>query len=896
MIRTKLNMPIAGSQTIQRDGVMAYLELGMQRRLNLMVAGAGYGKSTAASIWLDLKSKAGTRVVWVSLDEDDNDPHRFMGYLTAALSSHLKGLETVLESLHSGDLPQLEWVIDECVFAIEQDTAEQPLILALDDYHLIREQSIHKALDFLVKHSPETFKILMLTRQRPELPLALYRSRGWLNELDEAILAFDAKESEAFLKGIIDLDHESSSTEALNTLIKRTEGWAAGLQLAALTLKPKGSLSSRPSKTERSQEDSLVLAINAFTGSHPFVVAYLTEQVLSGLSRRERLILLVASVADRFCTELVAALLKPFGEEMDSGDLVAFESKHYFIIPLDECRRWFRFHHLFLESLRSQLEKALRTGGTGYGDETLESLHLQASHWFEENGCEIEAFQHAAAAGAIDRAAMLLQAGQVPLVFRGATRLALSWLETLQPKALDSRPWLWVLMASADFYLGKMGQVARRLLAAEKSIELLTGKTDMDLDPLKGHIASVKAILFALQYDSIRAEEEAQRALRLAEEENIGVKSSAYWALGYAKMLKQENDLAEAYLSEAKWLSQKTGPINIWLMACIGLGNIQQRALSYEAALRYYQEVFEFKGHKAYPATADAYLGKAQILMMQGRLNEAEGFISEASRLIGLIDHTDRKVLCQMEEAKLMSARGANREALMRLEQIENECKRDGYFHRLEEVTYQQGIILLKLGNIRAVELILKLRYSEKLAFRLNLAKGEARQAIERAEPWIEQGMAMGLHEQILEDLILLAHAYYKNGARQKGFELFQKAVALCHQNKCTRPFAEVGIGMIDMVRDSELELIYPMFMSEILTALELKEKPEIQEGVESLTPRERDVLRLIAEGMSNEEIGSHLFLAVSSVKGINQRIFGKMQVDRRTEAVAKAKQLGWIP
>lgn len=883
MIRTKLNRPMAGPQTILRDRVMASLDQGMKRRLILIVAGAGYGKSTAASAWMDQKLKMGSRVVWLSLDVDDNDPHRFMRYLTTALAANLKGLETVMASLQSGDLAQLEWVLDECIFAIEQGTEDQMLILALDDYHLIQDQAVHEALDFLIRHSPETFKILMMSRHRPDLPLALYRSRGWLHELDEALLAFDVHESELFLRGMVELEDGSDTAGPLMTLIERTEGWAAGLQLAALSLNPKRT------------EDSIILAINAFTGSHPFVVAYLTEQVLASMSRRERLILLCAALTDRFCTELVAALLKPFGVAIDGNDLVDFENKHYFVIPLDEGHRWFRFHHLFLDVLRGQLEKSLGTGGVEYGDLTLETLHLEASRWFAENDCEFEAFQHATEAGDIDRAAMLLQVGQVPLVFRGATRLALTWLESLPQKALDMRPWLWVLMASADFYLGRMGQVARRLQAAEKGIELLTGKIEMDFDPLKGHIASVKAILFAVQHDSERAEAEAQLALRLTEDANVGVMSSAFWALGYAKLLKHEYGLAEEYFGEAKWLSQKSGPVNIWLMALVGLGKIKQEALSYEAALRYYQEIFEFKGHKAYPTTADAYLGKAQILLKQDRLSEAEDLIREASRLVGLIDRTDRKMLCQMEEVKLMAARGAYREALIRLEGIEKACKQEGYSHLLEAIAYEQGRILLKLGNIAAVELMLKLRYMEKLDFRLKLAKGEARQAIELAEPWIEEGMALGMHEQIIEDLILHAHACYRHGARQKGFESLQRAVALCHQNNCTRPFAEASFGMIDMIRDSELELIYPAFISRILMTLEAKAHPEIGEGVESLTPRELDVLRLIADGMSNEEIGNQLYLVLSSVKGINQRIFGKMQVDRRTEAVAKAKQLGWI-
>lgn len=895
MIRTKLNRPMAGPQTILRHRAMASLDQGMKRRLLLMVAGAGYGKSTAASAWMEQKLEMGSRVVWLSLEVDDNDPHRFMRYLTTALAANLKGLETVIDSLQSGDLVQLEWVLDECVFAIEQGTEDQMLILALDDYHLIQDQAVHGALDYLIRHSPETFKILMMSRQRPDLPLALYRSRGWLHELDEALLAFDVHESELFLRGMVELENGSSTDGALMTLIKRTEGWVAGLQLAALTLKPKERVHSKDSGDQPSQEDSLILAINAFTGSHPFVVAYLTEQVLASMSRRERLILLCAAVTDRFCTELVAALLKPLGEVIDTNDLSGFESKHYFVISLDEGRRWFRFHHLFLDVLRSQLDKSLGKGGVEYGDLTVEKLHMEASRWFAENDCEIEAFQHATAAGDIDRAAMLLQVGQVPLVFRGATRLALNWLESLPLKALDTRPWLWVLMASADFYLGRIGQVARRLQAAEKGIELLSGKIEIDFDPLKGHIASVKAILYAVLHDSDKAEEEAQLALRLTENDNVGVKSSAFWALGYAKLLKHEHSLAEEYLGEAKWLSQKTGPVNIWLMASNGLGKIKQEALSYEAALRYYQEIFEFKGHKAYPTTADAYLGKAQILMKQDRLSEAEELIREASRLVGLIDRTDRKMLCQMEEVKLMAARGAFREALIKLEGIEKACKQEGYSHLLEDIAYEQGRILLKLGNIAAVDLMLKLRYMEKLDFRLKLAKGEARQAIELIEPRIEQGIALGMHEQILEDLILHAHACYRHGARHKGFESLQRAVALCHQNNCTRPFAEAGMGMIDMIRESELELIYPAFITRILMTLEAKERPEIQEGIESLTPRELDVLRLIADGMSNEEIGNQLYLVLSSVKGINQRIFGKMQVDRRTEAVAKGKQLGWI-
>ena len=330
-------------------------------------------------------------------------------------------------------------------------------------------------------------------------------------------------------------------------------------------------------------------------------------------------------------------------------------------------------------------------------------------------------------------------------------------------------------------------------------------------------------------------------------------------------------------------------------MSTIGLGKIKQVTLAYDQALAIYQEVFDIPGHRGYAITCDVYHAKAQILFQQNDIGAAKSALKEAIEISKSIDKTDRKAIYQVFMAKISSYEGHEREALHLLEQAERYCRSEGYLHLLSDIAYEQGVILLKLGNIGAVEVSLKLNNQENLDIRLKLAKGEGRNAIALLEKRIDSEIENNWLEEVLEDLVLHALACYKYGVVQKSLESLQRAVELAHQSQSRQVFLSGGVKMLNLLRISQLDQVYPAFVRSLIKHLE-KNVAKTEYGlVESLTPREFEVLKLIACGYSNEAIAKKLFLAISSVKGINQRIYGKLQVERRTEAVSVAKMLGWI-
>lgn len=894
MIRTKLNLPVQHTNDIARNNVIDKLNQKFSSRLFLIIAGAGYGKSTSISQWLTKIENQNCRVGWISLDHLDNDPIRFMSYFVTAIQMQLgSGLEEVIERLESPYAPNLDWVMMACINAIDKELRsnqrDEPLklVLALDDFHFIKSKEILAAIDLLITYCPENFKLVLISREIPDLSLVTYRSKGWLIEISSADLAFNHMESLVFLKQVMETGQEIN---LLETLIEKTEGWAAGLQLAALAI---------------SKNNNDVFEVEKISGNHPFILEYLTEQVLKTLPENERILLMLSSISDRFCIELALKLLKSVNQAVDftENPYVYFQKKHYFIISLDAEKVWFRFHHLFSDVLCLQLKKWIKRQNNLDGQTTLNKLHLEASIWFLENGHEVEGFQHAVLADEIDLCTKILHSGIVPFLYRGGAGQAIEWLCKLPAFELNKRPWLWMIYASASLHVGKTDDVEIRLVAAENS--LIACETMMEkgiptmskgeIDKIKEHIASIRAVLYATQHHMEKAIEQAQLGLKYADENSITTLSSCNWALGYAKFEAKDYRLAQQYFGTAKLLSQTNGPLIIWLMSTIGLGKIKQYSLSYEKALMIFQEVFDFPGHKGYAITCDVYYGWAQILYQQGDIEAAETVLDEAIEIAKSIDRTDRKAMYQIFKAKIMAFQGEEREALFLLEKAEKYCKSEGYTHLLAEIAYEQGLILLKLGNLTAVEVSLKLQDQEKLEIRLKLAKGEGRDAIALLEKRIQIEFENLWLEEVVEDLILHALACYKYGVLGKSLESLQKAVELSHQSNSIQMFITNGLEMLKLLRESNLDQVYPEFIRGLIKKLELEVSKDEYKLIEPLTTRELEVLKLIANGYSNETIAQNLFLATSSVKGINQRIFSKLQVDRRTEAVLKAKLLGWI-
>lgn len=911
MIITKLTPPIQEEKMILRSDIVMHLEDERNKRLILVAAGAGYGKSTTISQWAVNLTKKGISVAWLSLDERDDDPVTFIQNLVAAIRARVPSvLEEVEESLTDAYPTNISWAMTECINAMTNYCSahvigdDLKLALVLDDFHLITSQEIVKAIEGLVDFSPKGFQLILSSRELPELPIAYYRAKNWLVEIGAEALAFSQQEGRDFFKNSLPFSHKYSVRDALT---RKTEGWVTGMQLLALSIKNK---------------EDILRATESFTGNHPYVMHYLVGQVLEGLSEREQWLLMVTSIAKRFSLPLAEALMEEVTEHMKIGlqsdDLegnnpvnkevttfLTFEKRHLFMTPLDDQWHWFRYHQLFADVLTSRLVKQLKMPWNNEQAITIESLHLTASRWFTENGYEIEGFEHALKTGKIDLCDHLLQSGTVPLMYRGLVSQAVKWFESLPLHELNARPWLWVMFASAGLYMGRFAEVDRRLKAADDHLSKYQagqkiGKkqrplTLKDVRLIKGHMASLRSVVFATQYNFEEAMRQATLALDYSNDTTVIIQSSANWSLGYSKLELKAYKSAYVYLLEAKVLSEQNGPMIIWLMSVIGLGKLKQYAMSYEGALEIYQKVFDFKGHKGYPITCDAYLAKAHICFEKGELNEAERLLEEARHLVAGIDRTDRKALCQIFKAKLLMTRGRYQESFQLLEQAESYCLREDYQHRLDQITKEKGRILLKTGHINAVGMLIKLRYEENLDIDLKLAKGQWQEAIKLLETRMDNARKHELIEEGFRALVLHALACYKEGLLDKGLESLQKAMALAIPNKSVMSFVECGPSMVVFIKNSGLDQVYPGFLQGLQGLQRSMMMDDKDQYLEALSPRELEVLILISRGCSNEAIANRLFLAVSSVKGINQRIFSKLQVGRRTEAVAKARQLSWI-
>jgi len=362
LLTTKLYLPPARPTLVPRPRLTAHLSDGLTRPLTLISAPAGFGKTTLLSEWRASDAGRDFPLAWLSLDDDDNNPTRFLTYVVAALATLQPGLgETTLALLHSPQPPPPQAILTSLINDLGE--FEDPFALVLDDYHLITAQPVHEALTFILDHLPPPMRLVILTRADPPLPLARLRVRNQLTEIRAADLRFTHDEAATFLNRVMRLALSADDVRALET---RTEGWIAGLQLAALALQTPLSMEGRGAPSR---------FITTFSGSHHYIVDYLADEVLNRQPDPVRAFLLQTSILDRLTGALCDALTqRTDGQVM----LEVLEQANLFVIPLDDERRWYRYHHLFADALRNRLQQAQ--------PDWLSDLHRRAAEWHEQNG------------------------------------------------------------------------------------------------------------------------------------------------------------------------------------------------------------------------------------------------------------------------------------------------------------------------------------------------------------------------------------------------------------------------------------------------------------------------------------------------------------------------------
>jgi LuxR family maltose regulon positive regulatory protein len=843
---------------------MARLQESRQGKLLLISAPAGFGKTTLVSQWAGVCE---CQVAWLSLDEGDSDPIRFLTYFIAALQTIAPAAgQWALSALQTPQPPSFPTLLTSLVNDIA--AIPDPFILALDDYHLVDATAVDDALAFLLEQLPPQMRLVIATREDPNLSLARLRARGQLSELRAADLRFTLAEATDFLNRVMGLSLEPNEIIALEN---RTEGWVAGLQLAALSLQGQTNAAD---------------FIHAFTGSHRFVLDYLVEEVWRRQPEEIQTFLLSTAVLERLCGELCDAVAQ---EAAVSGaeTLAYLERANLFVTPLDHERRWYRYHHLFADLLRQRLAQL--------GQAHTAELHRRASGWYEGQALDLEAFQHAAAAGDIERAERLLVGRGMPLLFQGAVRPILRWLESLPTAVLDAHPYLWVTYANALLFLSQIVGVEEKLQAAEAA--LVGVALDDKTRDLIGYIATTRATIAVTQHQVEAIMTQSRRALDYLHPHNLAMRTATTWTLGYAHQLQGDRAAAGRAYTEAIAISQKIGHFIIHLMATLGLGSIQEAENQLHLAAETYRQALQLAGDLPLPVACDAYLGLARLAYEWNDLPTAQRYGDEGVRLARQIERTNRFVIGQLFMARLKLAQGEAAEAAALVAQVE-PLARQYFAEQLPAVTAVQAQLLLHQGNLAAAAELAQTHDIPLAQARVRLAEGEAAAALAVLEPWRRQVEALGWQDERLRALLLQALAYQAQGERDTAVQLLRDALTLAQPGGFIRAFVDEGEAMAQLLlrlKDEGGGL--NEYVRQLLAAFdhERATTPAPQPLLDPLSERELEVLRLIAQGFSNREIGERLFLALNTVKGHNRRIFDKLAVQRRTEAVARARELGLL-
>jgi LuxR family maltose regulon positive regulatory protein len=909
ILATKLYVPPPRPEAVQRTRLIERLDEGLHRRLTLVCAPAGFGKTTLLGEWVATLPRP---AAWLSLDEGDNDPARFLAYLVAALRTIAPSVgEGVLGALGSPQPPPTESVLTALLN--EMAALAEDLILILDDYHVINATAVDDALAFLLEHLPPRMHLVMATREDPPLPIARLRARGQMCEVRAAELRFTPTEASGFLEGATGL---KLSTEDMAALEERTEGWIAGLQLAALSM--------------RGRED-VGGFIRAFAGDNRYVLDYLAEEVLGRQPERIRSFLLSTSVLERMSGPLCDAVT---GQEDGRGMLEALERGNFFVVPLDERRQWYRYHHLFADVLYAHL--------MAEHPDLIPALHRRASGWYERNGWTVDAIRHALAAEDFGRAADLVELA-VPEMRRSRQEATLlGWFEALPDELFRDRPVLNVHYAGTLLQSGRLEGVEDRMRDAEQWLDTKAdvgerseassaGMVVVDQEEfrrLPGSVAIYRAGIALVVGDVTETVKYARRALDLAAEDDhfrcgsaAALLGLAYWTSGDLEAGHRSYADGMAHLLRIGHISDAIGCAIALADMRIGQGRLRDAMGTYERGLRLATK----QGEPFLRGAADMHVGMSDIHRERNELDVATQHLQRSEELGEFAGLPQNRYRWRVAMARIREAHGDLDGALDLLDEAERLYVGD-FFPNVRPVAAQKARVLIAQGRLgealdwarerglSAHDSLGYLREFEHVTLaRVLVAQFET----QRVEQSIHE--AMGLLERLLqtaeagertgsaiEILILRALAHHVQGDTPTGLVPLERALTLAEPEGYARVFVDEGRPMARLLAEGAARGIVPHYTAKLLAAFEAEKQknadesqpsttPPAQSLIEPLSQRELEVLRLIAQGLSNREIGEKLYLAIITVKGHNRNIFRKLGVRRRTEAVARARELGLL-
>jgi len=915
ILTTKLFIPRPRPELVPRPRLLSLLEAGIHRKLTLVAAPAGFGKTTLVSAW----ATAGTRpFAWLSLDVPDNDPARFWSYLVAALNT----LPTLPQPFTSPDseldmTPLSPARLTELLNQLA--TLPAPCVLVLDDFHLIHDNTIHEAIAFLLDHLPPTLHLVIATRADPPLPIARLRARGEVTELRAGELRFTHAEAAAFLYTVTGI---AFTEEHIAVLAKRTEGWAAGLQMAALALQAANQPGTTPDVTQ---------FIHAFAGSNRFVLDYFIEEVLESQPATIRDFLLHTSVLTRLNGALCDAVLSDEAGTKPRASaeiLKALDAANLFLVPLDDHREWYRYHQLFADLLQHRLAQT--------APQLAPKLHQRASLWYEAHAQYSEAIAHALQGTDFERAAALIERTVEAVLMRSEVRTFLAWLEQLPESTILHHPTLclyqaWIMLMAGNPWTLIESRLETAIHAAESFPSQTTASVPVKAAPLLSFIALYRG----------EVEEAAmlsERALAEIPPEDTFLRSLAAWSLGIGQLAIGHTADGKALLEEVTRASRQAGNILVAALvlchqaemawregklhraqqlykqaldlatdadgqrlpiagnALMGLGEIYREWNTLDVAEDAFKEGIALTERWSEVSALDGYIGLTQLHYERGDTESAEASLRRAETIAEHFDTTDiDDLLVALLRARINVHRAAAGDlaSAAAVAQWLEERQLGATSLPREDHSYT-------VQHLQKYELLVLARWLH--------IQGQHDTALNVLQTVLPRFVARDRPGMILEVLALQAVILSALGREPEALDTLKQALNNAAPEGYLRTFLDEGPPLRRLLEQvtsaSEKRHTYAVTL---LAAFEAESKTEsppatprpsppfIPAPAALLSEREMEVLKLLPSGLSITDIASRLYISTNTARSHLKNIYSKLEAHSRYEAVARAQELGLL-
>jgi LuxR family maltose regulon positive regulatory protein len=892
LLSTKFFIPRPRSKLVARPRLVERLNAGLDRKLTLIAAPAGFGKTTLLSAWIPLSPR---RVAWLSLDKGDQDPILFWAYFISALQGLCPDLGvSALALLQSPQSPPITAILTALINDI--NAFSESFCIVLEDFHLIEPPPIHEGLTFLIAHLPANMHLIITTRVDPPLPLARLRARDKLTELRANDLRFTAEEAAMFLSQVMGLELTAKEVAALE---ERTEGWIAGLQIAALSMQSHGQSGE---------------FIQTFSGSHRHILGYLAEEVLNQRPKGTLNFLLQTSILERLCGPLCDAVT---GDSGGQAILESLEQANLFITALDTEGIWYRYHPLFAEVLQARLRRTQH--------DRIPELHRRARNWHAQQGMFEEAVRHALAGADYEKAARLIEGLAGNMLRRGSSASLIKWLDAMPEETVRDYPRL-CLARAWTFLWGSMFSLER----ADEWVQLAQKKKAPGsiLEPdLEGEVYALKALIAADRVELAPSRELSHRALEYlpADSPWLGV---TMFCLGSALYAAGEFSAASAILTEALRHSQADGALYIQLITANFIADIQVFQGQLGRAMETYLQVLAW-GDNGIPQKGAlvAHAGLANVLYELDRLDAALDHVQSGLEQLEQVGGPGAALWIYRTLARVLQAKGKWADALDALDRAYQSGESAQIPFVMAQAAALRARVLLAQGDLEAATAWAAdsglnpddaeashpgLREAEYLALaRVHAAQDRHAESLYLLDRLMQSAQAESRDGSVIEILAIQALINQAQGNRQLALDRLERALTLAEPEGYVRVFVDEGEPMALLladlqsilnrtvstsVDDASLRLL--AYTDKLLPAFSQSHQAiSTQPGtaIEALSERELDILRLISLGLTNQEIAAALVIAVSTVKSHINNLYSKLGTQRRTQAIAIARERGLL-